>query len=98
MTLSDTISAMARSRFIGILLLGFALSPLSARAQSQDCTAPPYNGVIDGNVFPNPPSQIQINGLCTIRNFPASNPLTTNFSFLTQPGQTDQCPVAGDQP
>jgi hypothetical protein len=46
--------------------------------------------VIDGNVFPVPPSQIQIDGVCTIRNYPASNPLTTNFSFLTQPGQTDE--------
>jgi len=27
---------------------------------------------------------------CTIRNFPASNPLDTNFSFKTQPGQTDE--------
>ena len=35
------------------------------------------------------PSQIQIDGNCTIRNYPASNPLSTNFSFLTQPGQND---------
>jgi uncharacterized repeat protein (TIGR01451 family) len=36
------------------------------------------------------PSQIQIDGNCTIRNFPASNPLSTNFSFLTQPGQNPE--------
>ena len=46
--------------------------------------------MIDGFVTPCPPSQIQIDGNCTIRNFPASNPLTTNFSFYTQPGQTDE--------
>ena len=33
---------------------------------------------------PVPPSQINIDGNCTIRNFPASNPLTSNISFLRQ--------------
>jgi uncharacterized repeat protein (TIGR01451 family) len=37
--------------------------------------------VIDGFVNPVPPSQINIDGNCTIRNFPASNPLTSNISF-----------------
>ncbi|MHC4991532.1 MAG: COG1361 family protein, partial [Planctomycetota bacterium] len=41
-------------------------------------------------VDPVPPSQVQIDGNCTIRNFPASNPLSTNFSFYTQPGQTNE--------
>jgi uncharacterized repeat protein (TIGR01451 family)/fimbrial isopeptide formation D2 family protein len=45
--------------------------------------------VIDGFAGTPAPSQIQIDTNCTIRNFPASSPLTTNFSFLTQPGQTD---------
>ena len=31
---------------------------------------------------PRSPSQIQIDGNCTIRNFPASNPLTSNISFF----------------
>src|SRR5205823_10926856 len=40
-----------------------------------------FGGVIDGFVNPVPPSQINIDGNCTIRNFPASNPLTSNISF-----------------
>jgi hypothetical protein len=39
---------------------------------------------------PTHPSQIQIDGNCYVRNFPASNPLRTNFSFYTTPGQTNQ--------
>ena len=59
-------------------------------ARADDCVAD-LGGVLDGFVrHPSPPSQIKIDGNCTIRNFPASNPLTTNFSFFTQPGQTDQ--------
>lgn len=70
-------------------LLFFALLMGATRAHAEDCVAE-LGGVIDGNVTPTPPSQIQIDGNCTVRNFPASNPLTTNFSFLTQPGQTDE--------
>jgi uncharacterized repeat protein (TIGR01451 family)/fimbrial isopeptide formation D2 family protein len=58
-------------------------------AQAEDCSDFP-NGVIDGFAGDIAPSQIQIDRTCTIRNFPESNPLTTNFSFLTQPGQTDE--------
>jgi large repetitive protein len=72
-----------------LLLLALALWMLSpSAAHAEDCVAD-LGGVVDGFVTPTPPSQIQIDGNCTIRNFPASNPLTTNFSFLTQPGQTD---------
>ena len=46
--------------------------------------------MLDGFVHPVAPSQIKIDGNCTIRNYPASNPLSTNISFLTQPGQTDE--------
>ncbi len=39
--------------------------------------------MIDGFVnYPVPPSQINIDGNCTIRNYPASNPLTSNISFF----------------
>jgi uncharacterized repeat protein (TIGR01451 family) len=58
-------------------------------AQAEDCSDYP-GGVIDGFAGTIPPSQLQIDRNCTIRNFPASNPLSTNFSFLTQPGQTDE--------
>jgi len=68
----------------GLLLLFLALC-LVASPEASACQA--YNGLIDGFVDPAPPSQVQIDGNCTIRNFPASNPLDTNFSFFTQPGQ-----------
>ena len=71
---------------VALLLLWAAAVP----AQAVNCSDPPYFGVIDGNVFPTPPSQIQVDQNCRVSNYPASNPLTTNFSFLTQPGQTDQ--------
>ena len=74
-------------RRTGIRLLAFALLTLSAfAAQAQDCSDYP-NGVIDGFAGAIAPSQLQIDRNCTIRNFPASNPLDTNFSFFTQPGQ-----------
>jgi hypothetical protein len=59
-----------------VLLLGVA-SP----AEAVNCSDSPYFGVIDGTVFPSPPSQIQIDDNCTVLNYPESNPLTTNFSF-----------------
>jgi uncharacterized repeat protein (TIGR01451 family) len=61
----------------------------ASSAQAVDCSDFP-NGVLDGFAGGVAPSQIQIDRDCTIRNFPASNPLDTNFSFKTQPGQTDE--------
>jgi large repetitive protein len=75
----------ASTRLAAAVLLMLTALP----ALAVNCSDAPYFGVIDGNFVP-PPSQIQIDGNCTVRNFPASNPLTTNFSFLTQPGQTDE--------
>src|SRR6266446_1544876 len=70
--------------WIKFLLLPFALLLLSAvpaLAQSDGCVAD-HGGVIDGNVNPVPPSHVDIDGNCTFRNFPASNPLTSNISFF----------------
>ena len=90
MTSSGTNNVRAGGSWIGILLFAFAVSLLTAApARADDCVAD-LGGVIDGFVTPVAPSQIQIDGNCTIRNFPASNPLSTNFSFLTQPGQTNE--------
>ncbi len=90
MSSGQTISARAGGSWIAFLLLVVALWMLPAsRAQAEDCVAD-LGGLLDGFVTPVAPSQIQIDGNCTIRNFPASNPLSTNFSFLTQPGQTDE--------
>jgi uncharacterized repeat protein (TIGR01451 family) len=84
------ISARAGGSRIGILLFTLALLLGAAfPAQADDCSDYP-GGVIDGFAGTIPPSQLQIDQNCTIRNFPASSPLTTNFSFLTQPGQTDE--------
>ena len=63
------------------LLLCVAVS-----AQAQDCSDYP-NGLLDGFAGTIAPSQLQVDQNCTVRNYPASNPLGTNFSFFTQPGQ-----------
>jgi uncharacterized repeat protein (TIGR01451 family) len=68
-------------KWIVTLLFALALPLLNATpAQAERCVAE-LGGVVDGFVTPNPPSQIQIDGNCTIKNFPASNPLRTNISF-----------------
>ena len=54
-------------------------------SQAQDCSD--FGGVLDGFAGDVAPSQLQVDMNCTIRNYPASNPLNTNFSFFTQPGQ-----------
>src|SRR5499425_3828394 len=76
--------AKPRGSWIKFLLFPLALllfSTVQAKAQSVNCPSPTNGGVIDGFVNPTPPSQININGNCTIQNFPASNPLTSNISF-----------------
>ena len=78
----------ARSR-IGLLLCTLVLFlGAASSAQAENCSDFP-NGVLDGFAGDIAPSQIFIDRDCTIRNFPASNPLGTNFSFKTQPGQTN---------
>ena len=70
-------------------LLALLSAGISAHAQAVDCSTFP-NATLDGYVDPNPPSNINIDTNCTVRNFPADNPLTTNFSFYTSPGQNNQ--------
>src|SRR6266536_506668 len=87
MTSSDTSNVRVGYSWIVFLLFALAASLLTATpAWADDCVAD-RGGVIDGFVDPVPPSQIQIDGNCTIRNFPASNPLSSNISFYTSPGQ-----------
>src|SRR5262252_276702 len=84
---SDTNNTRPRGSWIRILLFLFGLLLLTlltsapAHAQSVGGCVANFGGVIDGFVNPVPPSQINIDGNCTIRNFPASNPLTSNSSF-----------------
>ena len=76
-----------RSASIGILLIAAAFAaPTPALAQSINCSDAPYNGLIDGDVYPSLPSQITIDGDCTIRDYPASNPLDSNISFYAPGG------------
>ncbi|HET9300279.1 MAG TPA: hypothetical protein VFO11_10050, partial [Candidatus Polarisedimenticolaceae bacterium] len=71
------------ARRSGILLIAVALAVLSAApAWAIDCVAD-GGGYVDGFVnYPVPPAQINIDGPCTIRNYPASNPLTSNISWF----------------
>src|SRR5262245_252260 len=69
-------------------VLALWILPVS-QAHAVDCVAD-LGGLLDGFVTPVAPAQIQVDGNCRIQNFPASNPLSTNFSFLSQPGQTDE--------
>jgi uncharacterized repeat protein (TIGR01451 family)/fimbrial isopeptide formation D2 family protein len=75
---------------IGMQLLGFALLLLMAfPAFALNCSDFP-GGVIDGDVEASAPSQVQIDRDCIFRDWPQSNPLDTNISFKTQPGQTQE--------
>ena len=68
-----------------IALLSLAAAPASA----QDCSDY-VNGTLDGFAGDVAPSQLQVDRNCTIRNYPSTNPINTNFSFFTQPGQTNE--------
>src|SRR4030095_11887898 len=75
-----------------LLLSLFAVSIAAsseAQAQAIYCVGD-AGGIVDGFVnYPVPPSQINIDGPCTIRNYTASNPLTSNISwFGSLPGST----------
>src|SRR5260370_292867 len=83
MTTRDRNNARARGSWIKILLFPLVLLLLSAvpaRGESVGGCVANCGGVIDGFVNPVTHSQINIDGNCTIRNFQASNPLTSNIS------------------
>ncbi|MDH3418709.1 MAG: hypothetical protein OEM78_04500, partial [Gammaproteobacteria bacterium] len=85
MTTTSSINALLGRRWISIPLALMLLTLASLPAQAQDCSD--FGGVLDGAAGDIAPSQLQIDQNCTIRNYPASNPINTNFSFFTQPGQ-----------
>ncbi len=78
---------------MAILLLGLALlffgGVRPAHAQSANCVGnfgtPPgvAPGLLDGFVRPTPPNLLQIDGACTIENYPASNPYAGSISWLS---------------
>ena len=66
-----TIGSTVRSAWLSILLFAAVLAlPMPSLAQSINCSDAPYNGLIDGNVYPSLPSQITIDGDCTFRDYP----------------------------
>jgi uncharacterized repeat protein (TIGR01451 family) len=84
MTVGVSIGAKGRGgKAILLPLLLFALLlGATTDALAIDCVAD-AGGIIDGFVnYPIPPAQINIDGNCRIQNYPASNPLTSNFSFV----------------
>src|SRR5438093_10770667 len=67
MTVSDSIIAKLSRRAIFLLPMLFALwAGTSSEARADACVAD-RGGLIDGYIDPVPPSQIQIDGNCTIR-------------------------------
>src|SRR6516162_9871808 len=83
MTFSSTIRERVNCKWLAILLFTCALSLLSAtpaQAQSSLSCVANFGGVLDGNVTP-PPSHLLIDGPCIIKNYPPSNPFTSNVSF-----------------
>ena len=90
MTTSNTIGARAGGgRTARWLLACVLLLGASFAARAENCSDYP-GGIIDGFAGTPAPSQLQVDRNCTIRNYPASNPLGTNFSFYTSPGQSDR--------
>src|SRR5437773_10338138 len=92
MTGSDSIRARVGRKAIFLLLSLIVVlvgASSEALAQSIDCVGD-AGGIVDGFVnHPVTPSQISIDGPCTIRNYPATNPLTSNISwFGSLPGST----------
>src|SRR5262249_11098808 len=82
MTSGNTNNARPRGSWIKILLFSFALLLLAAvPAHADNCVAD-HGGLIDGFVNPSPPPNTNTDGNCTLKTFPASNPLTTNMSFF----------------
>src|SRR5437867_6762645 len=83
MSFSDSIGARARGRKAAFLLLPLfgLLIGATSDALAINCVAD-AGGIIDGFVnYPVPPPQINLDGNCRIQNYPASNPMTSNFSF-----------------
>src|SRR5262245_28383284 len=82
MTSGGKIHERVGYKWIVTILFAFAISLLGANeARADDRCVLDHGGVIDGLVTANPPAQLQIDGNCVIRNFPASHPFTSNISW-----------------
>src|SRR5260221_3834419 len=82
MNVGDPIRARGGRKAIFLLLSFLALLlGASTEALAINCVAD-AGGTVDGFVnSPVPRAQINIDGNCRIQNYPASNPMTSNFSF-----------------
>jgi uncharacterized repeat protein (TIGR01451 family) len=89
MALNNPTSKHLARRIVLRLHAALLLLLAATGANAQDCSDYP-DGTLDGFAGTVAPSQLQIDRNCTIRNYPESNPLRTNFSFFTQPGQTNE--------
>ena len=84
MKVRELIGEGARGGKAAFLLLALVVASVGASSEALaiDCVAD-AGGIIDGFVnYPVAPPQIQIDGPCTIRNYTASNPLTSNISWF----------------
>src|SRR6267142_1380058 len=77
-------NARVRRGWTVLLLLALALLLFGTRPAhaGTGCDAT-YGGTINGFVNPTPPTLLQIDGDCTIENFPASNPYWGSISWLS---------------
>jgi len=77
-------NARVRRGWTVLLLLALALLLFGTRPAhaGTGCDAT-YGGTINGFVNPTPPTLLQIDGDCTIENFPASNPYGGSISWLS---------------
>ncbi len=83
----DSIRVRVSRSWIRFLLLCFVLWLGASPALAEDCVAD-FGGLLDGFAGDVAPSQLSIDGNCTVRNYPGG--MSTNFSFFTQPGQEDE--------
>src|SRR5882672_219094 len=77
-------NARVRRGWTVLLLLALALLLFGTRPAhaGTGCDAT-YGGTLNGFVNPTPPTLLQIDGDCTIENFPASNPYGGSISWLS---------------
>ena len=75
---------IGRSKFGFSLLLFLSLMMggiSTVQAVQVNCSEAPYNGVIDGTIYPIAPANVKLDTNCTIKNYPAPTGMNTNFSF-----------------
>ena len=81
-----TVGSTVRSAWLSILLFAAVLAlPMPSLAQSINCSDAPYNGLIDGDVYPSLPSQLTIDGDCTIRDLPGVQSARRQRQLLCRP-------------